>query len=46
MVVQQLLQQSITATEIQVNIATLPTGVYFVIFKGEGGDFMKKFVKM
>jgi len=43
---QQMLQQVIPTSETKVNIAAFPAGVYFVTFKGEGGEVVKKFVKM
>jgi len=42
----QMMQQSIEGNETKVNIAQLPAGVYFVTFIGEGGEVVKKFVKM
>ena len=43
---QQQMMQVITKSETKVNIAALPAGVYFVTFSGEGGEVVKKFVRM
>ena len=43
---QQLLQQSLTLTQTNVNISSLSPGLYYITFKGDNGTSVKKFVKL
>jgi Secretion system C-terminal sorting domain len=43
---QILVQQQLTGLESKVNISTLPSGVYYITVKGQGGVSTRKFVKM
>ncbi len=43
---QEQLHQTLTTATTKVNISNLATGLYYVTFKGEGGELVKKLVKM
>ena len=43
---QNMMQQSLTTTQTQVNIATLPPGLYYITFRGDNGTSVQKFVMM
>lgn len=43
---QDMIQQSLTTTQTQVNVATLPPGLYYITFRGDNGTTVQKFVKM
>ncbi|MFI5205927.1 MAG: T9SS type A sorting domain-containing protein [Candidatus Paceibacterales bacterium] len=41
-----VLQQQLTSSRTNVNVKVLPTGLYYVTFKGESGTTVRKFVKI
>ena len=43
---QEQLHQTLTTTTTKVNISNLAAGLYYVTFKGEGGELVKKLVKI
>ena len=43
---QDMIQQPLTNTQTQVNVATLPPGMYYITFRGDNGTTVQKFVKM
>ncbi len=42
---QQLIQQPLTGTETKVNVSVLPSGLYYITFRGDNGTAVRKFVK-
>ena len=43
---QQMIQQPLNQPQTQVNVATLPPGLYYITFKGDNGTTVQKFVKL
>ena len=43
---QELIQQPLTATQTKVNVNTLPAGLYYIMFRGDNGTKVQKFVKL
>lgn len=43
---QEMIQQPLTTNQTQVNVATLPPGLYYITFRGDNGTSVQKFVKM
>jgi uncharacterized repeat protein (TIGR01451 family) len=42
---QQMIQQPLNSTQTQVNVKTLPAGLYYITFRGDNGTTIQKFVK-
>ena len=42
---QQMIRQTLTGTQAEVNISMLPAGVYYITFRGTNGTEVRKFVK-
>jgi len=43
---QDMIQQALTTTQTIVNVATLPPGLYYIIFRGDNGTSVQKFIKL
>jgi hypothetical protein len=43
---QLMLQQQLDATKMELNIASLPRGLYFITLKGDSGYDVQKFIKL
>ena len=43
---QQIMQQTLTSTQTNVNVSTLSPGLYYITFRGDNGTKVQKFVKM
>jgi len=41
-----MMQQPLTLSKTQVNVATLPPGFYYITFRGDNGSTVQKFVKL